>query len=166
MEEEDDILAHFNKVKALADQLKGADVTILDGDIVMTLLESLPLSYEYLIVAMESRPICKLILDYVTLRLLHELSQRKKNESHGDSAALTAKKLKNGGGASSNDKVCFYCGKKSNIAKHCFKRKNNEKGRVPTRHKCETMMMSTLSRLGVSCDGVLMEILPSYRYTY
>ncbi len=128
MEEEDDMLAHINKVKALADQLNGADVTISDGDIVMTLLESLPPSYEYLIVAMESRPISELTLDYVTSRLLHELSRRKENESRGDSAALIAKQSKNGGGGSSSDKVCFYCGKKGHIAKYCFKRKNNEKG--------------------------------------
>ena len=77
----------------------------------MTLLESLPPLYEYLIVAMESRPICELRLDYVTSRLLHEFSRRKENESCGDSAALMAKQSKNGGGTSSSDKVCFYCGK-------------------------------------------------------
>ena len=37
-----------------------------------------------------------------------------------------AKQSKNGGGASSSDKVCFYCRKKGYIGKHCFKRKNNE----------------------------------------
>ena len=79
MEEEDDMLAYINKVKALADQLNGADVTISDRDIVMMLLESLPPSYEYLIVAMESSPIQELTLDYVTSRLLHELSRRKEN---------------------------------------------------------------------------------------
>jgi hypothetical protein len=128
MEEEDDMLAHINKVKALADQLNGADVTISDGDVVMTLLESLPPSYEYLIVAMESRPISELTLDYVTSRLLHELSRRKENESRGDSAALMAKQSKNGGGGSSSDKACFYCGKKGHIAKFCYKRKRDEKG--------------------------------------
>ena len=46
IEEEDDMLAHINKVKAVADQLNGADVTISDGDIVMTCLESLLPSYE------------------------------------------------------------------------------------------------------------------------
>ena len=128
MEEEDDMLAHINKVKALADQLNGADVTISDGDVVMTLLESLPPSYEYLIVAMESRPISELTLDYVTSRLLHELSRRKENESRGDSAALMAKQSKNGGGGSSSDKACFYCDKKGHIAKFCYKRKRDEKG--------------------------------------
>ena len=51
MEDDNDMLAHINKVKALADQLNGADVAITDGDIVMTLFNSLPSSYEYLIVA-------------------------------------------------------------------------------------------------------------------
>ena len=74
MKEDEDILAHINKVKALADQLNGADVAITDGDIVMTLLESLLPLYEHLIVAIESRPIQELMLDYVTSRLLHELS--------------------------------------------------------------------------------------------
>ena len=65
MKEDDDMLAHINKVKALADQFNGADVAIIVGDIVMTLLENLPSSYEYLIVAMESCPIQELRLDYV-----------------------------------------------------------------------------------------------------
>ena len=43
----------INKVLAFADHLNGADITILDGDIVMTLFGSLPPSYEYLVVAME-----------------------------------------------------------------------------------------------------------------
>ena len=57
MEENDDMLAHIKKVKALADQLNVANVAITDGDIVRMLLESLPASYKYLIIAMESTPI-------------------------------------------------------------------------------------------------------------
>ena len=38
MEEEDDMLAHINKVKRLADQFNSANVIISYGDIVMTLL--------------------------------------------------------------------------------------------------------------------------------
>ena len=112
MEENDDMLAHINKVNALVDQLNGANVAITDGDIVMTLLESLLASYEYLIIAMESRPIQEVTLNFVTSRLLHELSRRKENETRGDSAGLLAKQLKSGATRSSTDKVCFYCGKK------------------------------------------------------
>ena len=63
MEVDDDMLAHINKLKALVDQLNGANVAITDGDIMMTLLESLSLLYEYLIIAMEGRSIQELILD-------------------------------------------------------------------------------------------------------
>ena len=127
MEDENDMLAHINKVKALADQFNGADVAIFDGDIVMTLLESLPPSYESLIVAMETRPIQELTLDYVTSRLLHELSRRKENESRGDNVVFYVKQSKGGSSGSTSERVCFYCGKKGHIAKYCFKKKNNEK---------------------------------------
>ena len=113
----DDMLAHINKVKALADQLNDADMAIFDGDIVMMLLESLPPSYEYLIVAMEIRPIQELTLDYVTSRLLHELSRRKENESRGDNAAFYVKQSKGGSSKSVSKRVCFYCGQKGHIAK-------------------------------------------------
>ena len=102
-------------------------MAITDGDIVMTLLEIFPSSYEYPTIAMESRPIHKLTLDYVTSRLLHELSRRKKNESRGETSALLAKQSRGGASGSSMDKVCFYCGKKGHIAKYRFKHKNNEK---------------------------------------
>ena len=57
MEEDDNMLAHINKVKVFADQLNGADVAINDGEIVMTLLESLASSDGSLIVTMENRAI-------------------------------------------------------------------------------------------------------------
>ena len=66
IEEDDDMLAHINKVKALANQLDGVDVAIKGGNIVMTLFESLPSPYEYLIVAIDSRPIQEVTLNYVT----------------------------------------------------------------------------------------------------
>ncbi len=49
-------LDHINKVKALADQLACLEVPVKDEDVVMTLLESLPPSYEYLITALETLP--------------------------------------------------------------------------------------------------------------
>ena len=63
----------------------------------------------------------------MTSQLLHELSRRKENESRGETSALLAKQSRSVASGSSTDKVCFYCGKKSHIAKFCFKRKNNEK---------------------------------------
>lgn len=153
MEENDDMLAHINKVKALADQLNGADVNITDGDIVMTLLESLPPSYEYLIVAMESRPIAELTLDYVTSRLLHELSRRKENETRGDSAALMAKQSKSGASGSSTDKVCYYCGKKGHLAKFCYKRKREESAHNTKVNDASDEYAFTTSLSSCSDDG-------------
>ena len=112
------MFAHINKVNALANQLDGVDVTISDGDIVMTLLESLPPFQEYLIVAMESPLIQELSLDYMTSRLLHELSQQTENESRGDGVAFYAKQAKGASSGSNNERACYYCGNKRHIAKY------------------------------------------------
>ena len=80
MQEGDDMLDHINKVKTLADQLLCLEVPVKDEDVVMTLLESLPTSYEYLITALETRPMKELTLEFVTARLMHEVSKRKEKE--------------------------------------------------------------------------------------
>jgi hypothetical protein len=46
MQEGEDLFDHINKVKALADQLACLEVLVRDEDVVITLLESLPPSYE------------------------------------------------------------------------------------------------------------------------
>ena len=51
MEEDDGMLAHINKVKALVDELNGGNVAIIDENIDMTFLDIFPPLYEYLIVA-------------------------------------------------------------------------------------------------------------------
>ena len=84
------------------------------------LLENLPSSYKYFIVAMESHPIHELTLDYVTSRLSHELLRRKENESCNDTTALMAKQSCGGTSWSSIDKVSFYCDNKGHIVKYCF----------------------------------------------
>ena len=54
MDKSDDILEHINKVKSLADQLTCLEVPMKDKDVVMTLLDSLPPSFEHLITALET----------------------------------------------------------------------------------------------------------------
>ena len=46
MQEADDMLDHINKVKSFVDQLTCLELAIKDEDVVMTLLDSLPTSYE------------------------------------------------------------------------------------------------------------------------
>ena len=49
MQECDDLLDHVKKIKELTDQLVCLNVSVKNGNIVMTLLDNLPASYEYLI---------------------------------------------------------------------------------------------------------------------
>ncbi len=131
MQESDDLLDHINKVKALADQLACLEVPVRDEDIVMTLLESLPASYEYLITALETMPMKELTMEYVTARLMHEVSKRKEKEPQGDDAAMMLRQGKAGNSfprqGGQGGRTCFYCGKPGHIARFCFKAKNKER---------------------------------------
>ena len=71
---------HINKVKALVDQLVCLEVTVRNKDIVMILLESLSALFVYLITAIKTMPMKKFTMDYMTARLMHEMSKRKENE--------------------------------------------------------------------------------------
>jgi hypothetical protein len=51
------------------------------------LLESLPPSYEYLITALETKAREELTMDYVTARLMHEVSKRKEKDPRNEVAA-------------------------------------------------------------------------------
>jgi len=128
MQEGEDLLHHINKVKALADQLACLEVPVRDEDVVMTLLENLPPSYEYLIIALETLPMQDLTMEFVTARLMHEVSKRRKRESQGDDAAMVSMQRKGGTTSTRKDtKTCYYCGKPGHIARFCFKAKNNNK---------------------------------------
>ncbi|MGH7974689.1 MAG: retrotransposon gag domain-containing protein, partial [bacterium] len=108
MQDGDDMLDHINKVKALADQLSCLDVPLRDEDVVMTLLQSLPDAYDYLIAALESRPIKDLTLEYVTARLMHEITKRKEKDPHHEDSALVLRQGKTMPPSSRpNSKTCF-----------------------------------------------------------
>jgi hypothetical protein len=54
MQERDDLLAHINMVKALADQLRSIEVKIEDEDVYMVLLMNLSPSFDNLVTSLES----------------------------------------------------------------------------------------------------------------
>lgn len=54
---------YINKVKSLATQLTCLKVLVKDKDVVMTLLDILPPSFDHLIIALESRPMKELTLE-------------------------------------------------------------------------------------------------------
>ena len=51
-----------------------------DEDVVMTLLDCLPPLFNHAIIALKTRPMKELTLDFITARLMHEVSKRKKKE--------------------------------------------------------------------------------------
>ena len=104
---------------------------MLEKDLVIILISSLPEEYNYLITAMETIAEEKRTWSYVRDRLIHEFDKMK-NGNTGDKAK----------GDSSHDAFiskppdkkkikCFYCKKKGHIAKDCSRRKltviNNRK---------------------------------------
>lgn len=139
--------SHINLVRDLADQLEAIGAGVSDEDMAMTLLCSLPDSYDYLIVALESRNSEDLTFDFVSTRLLSE--EKRKGESmnvsinanivsgsigktanigNGDNIALYTNSY--GSGNNTNTKnhsksfkpmmKCSYCNKKNHTEDKCF----------------------------------------------
>jgi len=54
----------------------------------MTLFESLPPSYEYLITAMETMSMKKLLVEYVTSLLMDEMTSRIEKDTLGDDVTM------------------------------------------------------------------------------
>ena len=128
MEEGTDILEHINKVKSLVDQLLVLEVPLRGEDVVMTLLDSLPPSFDYVITALETRPFKELTMEFVTARLVHEESKKKEKEPHGNDSAMVSRQ---GKGITSNSKneprLYFICGKSGHIACHFWQKNDNVK---------------------------------------
>ena len=121
MQEADDIFDHINKVKSLVDQLTCLEVAIKDEDVVITLLDSLPTSYEHLITALETRPMKELILEFVTARLMHEVNKRKEKEPQGDEATMVTCQTKRGSTNKKHEpRMCFKYGKQGHIIGNCW----------------------------------------------
>lgn len=99
-----------------------------EEDIVMTLLENLPASYEYLIIALDMMPLKDLTMVYVLACLMYEMSKRNENEPQGEDTTMMSHQNKAGDPPSCQGvRTCFYCGKPGHIARFCYKANNNEK---------------------------------------
>jgi hypothetical protein len=60
-----------------------SELSVREEDVVMTLLESLQASYEYLITALKTMLMKELTIEYVMACLMHKLSKRKEKEPQG-----------------------------------------------------------------------------------
>jgi len=129
MQEGDDMLVHINTVKALAYQLRSIKVNIIDEDIYMVLLMSLPPSFDNLVTSLESMSTKDVDLQFIVARLLHEVSKRKECES-SETTALVNKTHK------SNEKLCFYCKKPEHFVRNCLKKKKELIKLVKITSKC------------------------------
>ncbi|KAF1332324.1 Integrase catalytic core protein, partial [Globisporangium splendens] len=120
MEEGDDVLAHINKVKTLAEQLDAVGAPVSEDDLVITLLGSLSESYQFLITALESRS-DTLTWELVTSRLLHEDMKRKEQGGDGVAAgqAFMTGDKKRSTRPGKKTGACNYCGKMGHWIAEC-----------------------------------------------
>ena len=90
MSENDTMMERINKMRCLAEQMASVGAQVSENDHVVTLLCSLPDSYNNLIVALESRA-NQLTLELIIARLLHE--ERKRSEASSDLGIAMEKAL-------------------------------------------------------------------------
>lgn len=98
-----------------------------DEDVVMTLLESIPKSYEYLMTVMKTMLMKELTMGYIMTCLMHKMERRKEKESQGVYTAMVMRQSKdNNSFLHLGAKSCFYCGKLGHIVRLSYKTKNKE----------------------------------------
>ena len=64
-----------------------------DKNVVITLLDSLSPLFDHLITTLEVQPFLEFILDFITARLMHEVSKRKEKEPQRHDTAILLRKL-------------------------------------------------------------------------
>jgi hypothetical protein len=80
-------------------------------------------------------------LQFIFVRLLHEVSKRKESENT-ENAALLNKTHK------ANEKFCFYCKKPEHFVRNCLKKKNDEKEKI--NQACENQEQMFIAALGAN----------------
>jgi hypothetical protein len=109
-------LCQSTQWKALANQLHSMEVNIMDEDVYMVFLMSLPPSFDNLVTSLESMSIKDIDLQFIVARFFHEVSKRK--ECNSFETTTLVNKTHN-----SNKKICFYCKKPKHFVKNCLKKK-------------------------------------------
>ena len=115
---------HIKHMKELMDKLAAINAPISEEDQVVTLLGSLPSSYDNVVTALEAR-VDDLTLDFVHQSLITAEQKRKEqatsNTTPSDAALYLKRKHK--GQRPKGPIICHYCDKPNHIAKDCPDRK-------------------------------------------
>eukprot|EP00794_Sanderia_malayensis_P011867 gene11867-biopygen9507 len=137
------MIDHVNYLKTLAEHLEAVDDAIVEKDLVIILISSLPEEYNYLITALETIAEDKLTWDYVRDRLIHEFEKLHGEEQCGsgttnvpdmknkieDNALFIKRGTDKGNPSNGRTFLCHYCKKPGHFARNCYKKKSDLKGK-------------------------------------
>jgi hypothetical protein len=138
MKEGTRVVDHLNTFNTLIVQLTSMEVKFEDEDKAITLLCSLPESWDNLVTSISFSSTDVLDYDYVVGALLAEEMRRKSSQETSTSEAMLVrgrpKEKEKNQRSSSRSKSrgrkgrvkCWYCGKTGHLKKDCWKRKESE----------------------------------------
>ncbi len=117
MSEGDALSTHINSIKTLSEQLAAVGAQVSEEDLVMTLLMSLPSSYEHFITALESVSESELTYDYVVAKLMNYDLRKKENGAPSSNEAALVMQQK----SDVSKLTCFYCKESGHFKRDCPK---------------------------------------------
>ena len=130
------VAKYISRAEGIRDQLLAAGDTLDTTDIISTVLNGLPSSYDTAVMILEAEADNREVLDLsdVLSRLLVHEQRLRKNDGPVNEAEASAfagaggppsARPGQGGRPSDKSKTCFYCGKPGHIAKDCRKKKRD-----------------------------------------